>query len=70
MYSAVYLEYEVGQRAQELQRSLDRALRVAELPKERSASCRSRLARKLVTLGLRLDPQAASAALHVHPLAR
>lgn len=70
MYSAVYLEYEAGRRTQELQRSLDRALRVAEVPKEHSESCRSRLARRLVTLGLRLDPQAVSAASHVQPVGR
>lgn len=70
MYSPVFLEYEIGYRAQELRRPLDRALWAADLSKMRAERCRSRLARKLVTLGLRLDPQAASAALHVHPLAR
>lgn len=70
MYSPTYVEYQVEQRTQELRESLDRALWVAQLSKKRSESHRSRLARKLVALGLRLDPQAASAALHMQPADR
>lgn len=70
MYSALYLEYEAGQRTQEMRRSLDRGRWMMELPKEHSESYRSRLARKLVILGLRLDPQAASSVAHMHPVSR
>ncbi len=62
MFSALYLEIEAGQRARELQGALNRALWMSELKKERGESCRSRLARRLVSLGIRLDPQAASSA--------
>jgi hypothetical protein len=70
MYSALFLEYEAGQRTQDLRRSLERALWMEALAKKRSEGCRSRLARKLVTLGLRIDPQAASSALHMEPVGR
>jgi len=71
MYScAEYLEYEAGQRTQELRRALGRALGAAELSKMRSGSCRSRLARRLVTLGIWLDPQAASSAAHTRSAGR
>jgi hypothetical protein len=70
MYSALYFEYHMGQRQQELRRSLDRARWLAEQPKERSDSCRSRLARRLVTLGLHLDPQASAAPHRAHPVRR
>jgi hypothetical protein len=69
MYCALYLEYEAGQRMQDL-RALSRALGVAELQKGRSESRRSRLARRLVTLGLRLDPQAASSAARMRSVGR
>jgi hypothetical protein len=70
MYSAQYLEYEAEQRTQELRGALNRALWMEELQKERSESCRSRLARRLVTLGIRLDPQAASSAARMQPVRR
>lgn len=70
MYSALYLEYEAGQRMQELRGALSHALGVAELQRERGESCRSRLARRLVTLGIRLDPQAASSAARMQPVRR
>lgn len=69
MYSALYLEYEAGQRMQDL-RALSRALGVAALQKGRSESRRSRLARRLVTLGLRLDPQATSSAARMRSVGR
>lgn len=57
--SPVYLEYAGRERMKELAQAVDRDRVRARLQPSRPGGLRRRLARRLVSLGLHLDPQAA-----------
>jgi len=61
--SPLYLEYITDERMGELARTTERARSLGRLQPSPPCGLRRRLARRLVSLGLHLDPQAAGPAV-------